>query len=281
MAKMLEADGMRTAEGARQLLFVLIKWGDHKSHKELRDLSEELVEANLKRDGYDFDGQIAELQKCANRAVSVFENFASNATYVVEGPADSEATFSVRYRGVEVSTTKIKGYGVVRQADLADFEAACIARDSAIRDRSIDAFYTAISKGFSSIEAYIALQVHIYNAQCTDLTKKLIENRKGGFVSLDEKIKKWMPIMSGTGIDIEKSPGWQDYKYLRKLRNDTVIHPKPGSGLTSLDELADGLNRFRSGIAGLSFFLRQAFNENVPSYIIRAAYYPEVHVVDR
>jgi hypothetical protein len=182
--------------------------------------------------------------------------------------------------GVEINKKDVEDHAVLRQAHKADFLAASNARDEAIQKASFDSFYTAISKAFSSIEAYFSLRVAVHNKQCTDPALKLEERRpKGGFVSLDEKITDWLPIMTGVNLEIGKSPGWSDYKYLRNLRNDVVIHPKPDAGLSTLDELADGINRFRYGVGALMFLLHQAFQEPMQSTIIRAMRYPTVRVV--
>lgn len=279
MPKVLEIDSWLSAKEAKELIFYFIRWGEH-SQNHLRRLPDELILTNLRELGYDFNQQVADLQKNPHKTIAKFENLINGGTWEFEASPNLKVTQRFMIDGVEISKKEINEHAVFREAHTSDFLAACNARDDAIRLRSFDSFYTAISKGFSSIEAYFTLRTYVYNAKCEDLSKKLNEKRtKGGFFSLDEKLKDWLPIMTGSSIDITSSPGWDDYKFLRNLRNDVVIHPKPGSGLTTIEELADGLNRFRYGIGSLMFLLHQAFGEPIQSVIIRSMRYPTVRVI--
>lgn len=281
MAKILETDNWLSAREARELIFFFIRWGEH-SDDYLRPQPDGAVEADLQHRRYDLNGQISELQKNPHRTIKWFENLLVGGTWEIEASPGATVTHSFLVDGVEVSKSEVVEHAVLRQAHTSDFLAACNARDESIKNRSFDSFYTAISKGFSSIEAYFTLRVHVHNIKCGDPNKTLTEKRKsGGFVSLDEKIKEWLPVMTGVTLDIGKSPAWEDYKFLRNLRNDVVIHPKPGAGFTTIDELADGINRFRYGIGALMFLLHQAFGEPIQSSIIRAMRYPTVRVVQK
>ena len=279
MRKKLIADDWLSAREARELIFHFIRWGEHSYHY-LRQLTNRSIEAELAMRGYDLSKQVSELQNNPYRCIAEFENLLAGGTYEITVSPGAKVTASLNVDGVEITRRDVEEHSVLRQAHSADFLAACNARDVAIQKLSFDNFYTSVSKGFSSIEAYFSLRVAVYNNHCKDPAKRLEEKRpKGGFVSLDEKIKDWLPIMTGVNLDISKSPGWADYKYLRKIRNDVVIHPKPDAGLSTLDELADGINRFRYGVGGLMFVLHQSFKEPAQSSIIRAMLYPTVRVV--
>ncbi|MBS0298333.1 MAG: hypothetical protein JSR32_00125 [Proteobacteria bacterium] len=281
MAKALETDSWLSAREARELVFYFIRWGQHMDDY-LRPLPDDTVEAELQQRGYDLNDEVSKLQKNPHRAIKWFENLLIGGTWEIEASPGPKITHSVLVDGIEISKKEVNEHAVLRQAHTSDFLAACNARDEAIRIRSFDSFYTAISKGFSSIEAYLALRVHVYNAKCSDPNKILNERRKkGGFVTLDKKIKDWLPIMTNVTLDVDKSLGWEDYKFLRSIRNDVVIHPKPGAGFTKIEELADGLNRFRYGIGALMFLLHKAFNEPMQSSIIRAMRYPTVRVIQK
>lgn len=279
MAKRISVDSCLSARDARQLVFYFIRWGEH--HQDyLRSLPDHVIEAELAQRGYNLSRQIRELQTNPHAAVSWFENLFSGGTWDIQVSGGAKVTHSFVVDGVEVTKRDVGDHAVLRQAHTADFLAACIARDDAIDKHSFDSFYTAISKGFSSIEAYVTLRVAVHNRKCTDPSQRLEEKRpQGGFVSLDEKIRDWLPIMCGVNVDISKSRGWGDYKYLRNLRNDVVIHPKPEAGLATLDELADGINRFRYGVGALMFLLHQSFKEPIQSSIIRAMRYPTARVI--
>lgn len=281
MAKVIEADNWLSEQDARDLIFYFIRWGEH-PERNLRDMPEDLIEIILRQRGYDFDAQVAALQKNPHRAIKGFENLFVGGTWNLEVSPGGVVQHSFIVDGVEVSRKTVTDHAVLRMAHKSDFLAACRARDEAIRENSFDSFYTAVAKGFSSIEAYFALRAHVHNENCTEPSQRLIEKRKGGgFVSLDEKIIDWLPVMTGASVNIENCSGWEDYKFLRKIRNDVVIHPKPGAGLATLEELADGINRFRYGIGSLMFLLHQAFGETMQSVIIRAMRYPTVRVVQK
>lgn len=123
------------------------------------------------------------------------------------------------------------------------------------------------------MEAYVTLRVAVHNSKCAPQDR--LDERKpknGPFVTLETKIREWLPKLTGFNIEVGQSPVFSDFSYLKQLRNDVAIHPKPDKGLTTLDELADGINRFRYGIGALMFHLHEAFDEPMQSSIIRAGY---------
>jgi hypothetical protein len=278
MLKKLVVDSCISATEARELIFYFIRWGEH-SKDDLRTLPDMELEVELDRRGYGLSRQIEVLQNNPHGAISWFENLMKGSTWEIYASPGTKITHSFIVDGVEVTRKDVENHAIVGQAHRAHFFAACNARDEAISKSSFDSFNTALSNGFSSIEAYFTLRVAVYNSKCEDPSKRLEEKRpKGGFVSLDQKIKEWLPIMCGITVDIN-SDGWGHYKYLRQLRHDMVIHPKPDAALTTLDELADGINQFRYGVGALMFLLHQAFQEPMDSSIIRAMRYPTVRVV--
>lgn len=276
-SKRLITDTWLSAREARELVFYFIRWGEHSNHH-LRGLPDAAIESELASRGYNLIAVIEEFQKNPHRSIAEFENLIDGGTYEISASPGVEIKHSFIVDGIAVSEKDIKGHAVVREPHRADFSAACQARDDAIKNSNFDSFYTALAKGFASLEAYFTLRVTVHNAKC-EPSKKLSEKRlKGGFVSLDEKIREWLPQLTDVSVDVATSPGWEDFLYLRKLRNDVAIHPKPDAGLSTLEELADGLNRFRTGIGSLMFLLHQAFREPMQRSIIRAMRYPTVRV---
>lgn len=273
----LKVDDWLSARQARELIFCFIRWGGH-SEDFVRSLSEREIEGYLRETGYDLSGVISELQRHPHRAISRFENLSEGAVFEVEVSGSAKVTVAQRLDGVTINQVNVDQHAVLRVSHRAEFVAACKARDESIKNNSFDEFYTALAKGFSSIEAYLNSRAAVYNANA-DPANRLAEKRKGGgFITLSEKLRHWLPAMSGIEINFDLSPGWNDFIYLRGLRNDIAIHPKPGAGLVSLDELASGLNRFRMGIAAILFLLHQAFGEPMQSSLIRAAKFPDVRL---
>jgi hypothetical protein len=274
----LRSDPWLSAREARELVFCFIRWGEHRDDH-LRRLPDAAVESELSARGYSLTATIEELQRNPHRAISHFENLLEGGTWEISASPGVEVKHSFMVDGVTFAEKVIKGHAIVRQSYKAEFTAACEARDAAIANSNFDSFYTALSKGFASLEAYFTLKVAVHNNKCTPADRLEEKRPKGGFVSLDTKIQRWLPMLTGVSVDVTTSPGWNDFLYLRKLRNDVVIHPKPDAGLSTLEELADGINRFRSGIGSLMFMLHQAFREPMQSSIIRAMHYPTVRVL--
>ena len=181
--------------------------------------------------------------------------------------------------GIVVSEGNVDEHAIFRISHKADFVSACQSRDRAIEHTSFDEFYTALGKGFSSLEAYMMLRATVFNEK-VELADRLSDKRKnGGFVTFEQKLREWLPKMTGTSINFDASSGWDDFKYLRQIRNDVAVHPKPGAGLSTIEQLAEGLNKFRTGIAATMFLLHQSFGDQMQSSIIRAIRYPKVRVV--
>lgn len=274
----LVADDWLSAREAREFIFYCIRWGDHPEH-DLRGLPDGEVEAALARSGFDLVSEISRIQRNPHSPVTRFENLLVPGAIEIVVEEGHRFTHSQVVDGLEFNQREAQGHAVLRQAHKADFEEACRARDEAIRSASFDSFYTSLQKAISSVEGYLNLRAAVHNERCTNPDLRLEERRKGGgFVTLDTKIIEWLPAMTGRRVDPSTSPGWDNFQRLKSLRNDVVIHPKPNAGLSTLEELADGINRFRSGIGSLMFLLHQAFSEPMQSSIIRAMRYPTVRI---
>ena len=89
-----------------------------------------------------------------------------------------------------------------------------------------------------------------------------------------------MPKMSGGGKIDKTDQVWNDFKSLKRVRDDNAIHPKlPGQGI-SYKDFANQINAFRLGIAQLLANLHLLLGLPVPSVIINAIYMPDVEVVE-
>ena len=98
-------------------------------------------------------------------------------------------------------------------------------------------------------------------------------------VRFDDKINLWIPKMA-KGKKLDKSGvNWKDFRNLRSIRDNLAIHPKFSGHGISYSDLADKINSFRTGIAGLLIQLHILFDERIPGTIIRSAYSPNVEVI--
>jgi len=158
----------------------------------------------------------------------------------------------------------------------AHFEAACDARDRAVEKNSYQDFLQCLSQGFASIEAFFNEWANKWNKK---FPENLLIDSPDHRVSLEEKMGKWIPIMSGGGQVEKSNQVWNDFKNLKKLRDDSAIHPKlPGQTIT-WEIVASQIDAFRLGIAQLLANLHRHLGLEVPSVIINAIYMPDVEVV--
>ena len=157
------------------------------------------------------------------------------------------------------------------------FEAACDARDRAVSEDSHSAFYDCLSQGFASIESFLNTQALGWNKQHPNDTLIDSESKK---ISLESKIEEWLPKISGGGRIDKRTQIWNNFKSLKRIRDDNAIHPKlPGHGVTYRD-IAGQINTFKLGIAQLLGNLHRLLGSTVPSVIINAIYAPDVEVVE-
>lgn len=101
---------------------------------------------------------------------------------------------------------------------------------------------------------------------------------KGAKVSFEEKIKSWIPAMAaGRKLDLG-GVMWSDFLFLQAIRDNEAVHAKRHGQGSSFADLAQALNKFRSGIANFLLQLHIHFDEPAPRAVIRACYFPEVYV---
>lgn len=220
---------------ARELLFFFIRNAEN-GHDFLRNMTDGDVEAWAKLNGYPWQETIDELANDFFRIVPEFENIASSASSIIEttGGASAEVTFSVDGVPVQTHKAELGSTTVLRLSYLANWVAACKARDAAIESGDVDEVLTMITKAFASIEAFLAMRAHVFNAKNAESEKLLDPDSRGRFVSTEAKLKKWMPILAPHfSIDLGKSKGWTTTLRLKKLRDDVAIHPKVGKKLAA------------------------------------------------
>jgi hypothetical protein len=169
------------------------------------------------------------------------------------------------------------GREIVTSAYRLLYEKASENLTRAIESVSFGDVQVAITSGISSIDAYISHRAEKWNAaHPNDL---LIDSRDHK-VSFDDKIDSWIPKMTG-GPKFDKSrQNWTHFKILRGIRDDVMIHAKDPSYARSAHEIAEAINMFRTGIAGLLIQLHDLIDEKIPSMIIYDSFAPDVEVVE-
>ncbi len=135
-------------------------------------------------------------------------------------------------------------------------------------------FLSCVSNGVASVEAYLNQEVRVHNRR--NPGKELVDN-KHNKVSFDDKIDRWIPIMTG-GKKLDKgNQRWEHFKRLRAIRDGNQAHVKTAVLGANYRQLGELLNLFRSGIAGILLDLHILFDDRAtPAVVIRYAYLPEV-----
>lgn len=157
------------------------------------------------------------------------------------------------------------------------FEQAVEDFGRCVRSMKYGDFLCCVSNGVASIEAYIEQKSRVHNKH--NPSNQLIDDKQDK-VSRDDKIDKWIPIITG-GTKLNKgNQRWEHYKKLRTIRDQHQAHLKASALGSDYRKLAKSLNLFRTGIAGMLLELHVLFGDrNVPATIIRHAYLPDVEYV--
>lgn len=268
-----------TETGARNVFYSIVR-NSNFSGTDLREVDGTQIDKMLTDSNYPTSQQLFELQKNHNYGIVSYENLLDDSGWEIEATEGLTVRFSQIIGGEEFFPTTHVEHGIVRIAYKADFSDACKARDRAIENSDIGEFYNALAKMFAAVDGIINFYVEVHN-RFAGPENQLSEKRKGGkgFMSLDEKLLQLVPAITGRSVNVNDS-GWKEFEELKALRNKSGIHPKPGEGITSLEQLADGLNKFGTGLGGLMFMLYNFFGEPIPPIVCRATFYPQV-VVER
>lgn len=174
--------------------------------------------------------------------------------------------------------TERDGPGVmVTSTYQGQMEAACRARDRAVKEGSLVEFHTAAVQGVASVESFISRRARIWNRK--NPNEELLDSRTTKF-SLDDKFDQWVPKMS-EGHKLDKSDQrWGDFLRIRRLRDKDVVHAKEGAQAAAFAELGELINAFRLGVGGMLAQLHLHFGQAVPAVVINAVFMPDVEVVE-
>lgn len=200
-----------------------------------------------------------------NESIPLLENLIPHNWMALSG------SFSVKQDNDILST--ITGPGRISlNPYLSQLEDAISAIKKTIDSDDVSQFQHALILGISSIESYVNEKIDYWNRKNPD--QKLIDN-KSNKVSFEDKIDKWIPLITGKRLNKGTSI-WSNFKEIQKFRDSKIIHQKSDAGTITYSEIADLLNKFRLGIAGLLKELHLIFGSRVPSIVIRAQYAPDI-----
>jgi len=259
---------------SHELILTMAKYGNHYLDIEYRISF--VTDADVKRffsnQKMDFDDIV---KKCREfkKSVPFFENLIGSTWNVLGNAKVSRVDAKSDQKDLEVS-----GPGTITMSTYwTQYEEAENALDQAIENSSFIKFHSALVLGIACIESYIRYRTQEWNKTHSN---DLIQDSKNQKVTFDDKIDLWIPKMTGKRLD-KSIINWSNFKDLRKIRDDNVIHSKSSGYSISNQKLAEYINKFKTGIAKLLVQLHVLFNEKIPSRIIRGAYAPDVEIVEK
>jgi hypothetical protein len=260
---------------AEKMILTFIYHGNHSRHDEMKEAPKRAIEKWFADNNEPLPRLISRCRYFFVASVPFVENFIGS-TWTVVSDGAGKAKAAMTKGGKNEPEIEIEGSGTMGVDYESKFESACRARDKAIDGASTEELHTAIIKGIASIESYIAHRVDIWNRSLAAHTQ--LTHNKGAKVSFEEKIKVWVPTMSG-GAKLNLSGAmWADFIFLQAIRDNDAVHAKRFAQGASFSNLASALNRFKTGIADLLLQLHVIFGEPVPRVVIRARFFPEVYV---
>ncbi len=205
--------------------------------------------------------------------------------YEIENVADWSETFYLSTPNMmEIFTTHEKGtyvYDIPKNSDvitkstyLALFLDSYENFERSIQRGSLSDFNSAVNKGISAIELSLRDAALIYNDTSSD--KIDVDER----IPFNEKIDKWIPIITN-GKKFDKSGRiWNSYMMYRKHRDDYDQHLKTPYAF-NYEELCSLMNQYKFAIPGMLFELDILFKRRISSAVIRTKYYPQISVVEK
>lgn len=252
---------------SHELIQMMAKDGDH----HFAFTTDASVKKFFTLNGYDYDKLVEEVRKYP-QPIPLVENILPATGFASPGlqvwREDRYGNQDLHFEGPGAFT--MFGYQ-------AQFEQAIENIESAVKESSPQHLLTACMNGVAAIEGYVNFKAEEWNKEHPE--NPLRDTREAP-VRFEDKIDKWLPVMTFGRMLDKGRKNWNDFKKLKGVRDNIAVHPKSSGHAFSLKELADLINCFATGIAGLLVELHRLFGERIPSRMIRYMYAPEVEIVD-
>lgn len=264
-----------SAREAKKMIWTFIHHGNHSHRDAMKGAPNHAIEKWFAKNNEPLTKLISQCRRYFESSVPFVENFIGS-TWIVSAAGGTDVKASLIKGGKNEPEIEITSPGTIGVDYASKFESACRARDKAIEGASLDELHTAIIKGIASIESYVAHRAEIWNRSIAAHTP--LSDNKESRVSFEEKIKGWVPTMTGGAkLDIGGQM-WADFLFLQGIRDNDAIHAKKFAQGVSFSALASALNKFKTGIADFMLQLHVIFGEPVPQVVIRAKFFPDVYV---
>ena len=145
-----------------------------------------------------------------------------------------------------------------------------------INEMDYDHFKSALTFGVKSIDSYIKHRAEIYNYQ---KSSNILKDDKQSKVSFEDKIKIWIPIMTG-GKKLKGNLNYYHFGILKGIRDNIAVHPKGTKSGIIYSDFCNDLNKFKTGIAGFLIDMHIIFEEQIPCKVIRAFHFPRIFLAN-
>lgn len=274
---MLKQKNYISESRANDMVFAFVRYGDH-SYRHITDsFNNKEVKQWFSINGYPYKELIKTIRDFNKEAVPLVENFIHSTFHLSSSHSGSNSEGCnaqvINYLTGTI-TAQLQGNGVLIDSDYkAKFDSAVKYKCRAIQSADPEEFNSCLIKAIASIESYFNYKAAVYNN--LNQTKRIILDTCGK-ISIEEKFKKWIPIISN-GITFNLSgQDWFLFKKQKKIRDDYAVHSKNISQGISYKELAANLNEFRDGTAKLFYNLHIFFKDNMKRSLIREVFCPDI-----
>lgn len=257
---------------ATKMIYAFVHHGDHSNRSHTDTLNNGQIKLWFKQNGFPFKELVSKTREW-DKIVPFVENQIHSTFHVVADGVGVESSIINNVTGETIAS--MSGKGLLVDSDYqAKFESAARHKAQAIQLCDLEELYSAIVKGIAAIESYFIFKANNYNSIYGH--EKLIDS-KDSPVSLEDKFRKWVPVLSGRKFDFSKN-SWAIFKELLEIRHNEAIHPKNIASAITYEEIAETINKFRDGLATVFFDLHQVLGDDIKRILIRESYYPDVYV---
>lgn len=139
---------------------------------------------------------------------------------------------------------------------------------------SFRAYRSYLAASISAIDAHVNrlswFSRNDPNSQLTPADAKLLSRKN---LPLDEKLRRWLPVLAAGATLSEQSHEWADYQALKNVRN-AVMHVNEPEFMFAPREAADVLNLCRRGVGEILARIASFLNRHPSPAILRVARAP-------
>ncbi len=265
----------RSRHRAQDMLVAQVRYGQGQAHAwERYDLNTaDGIKQLLADSGHpDFDGLVEELRSID--AVLPLETHLFTEGWSVNLPA-GESYFALRQGDKEVARIQGESGRIVatQYQERFNYSVRALKRCTNGEEADYGDLLSCFSAGLASIEGFV-------NYKAGPHRDKLPRGDEPDHkVSLDFKLDNWIPALSAGQPINKKEKYWQDYREIRRIRNERESHPKTVAYPISDTIFCKQLNQWRTGIAMMLLALHAMTGRLAPPELVKKAFLPDIEPI--